>query len=71
MSSCEINIADEWYDAFILCGTRVPEIPVVNGVLTTAWVSKTNKIGKQALIDFKVDGVPYEYTFMISTQLMA
>jgi hypothetical protein len=52
-------------------GLQLLHIPVVNGVLISAWGSRTKRIRKQALIPIKIDDEMYEQVFMVAPQLLA
>jgi predicted aspartyl protease len=62
-------IPEKIFKDLIAKGVKAPQLPVVNGALTTAFGNKTERIRRQALIEFEIDGVKYEHVFMISPNL--
>ncbi|KDR14848.1 hypothetical protein L798_11488 [Zootermopsis nevadensis] len=71
-SGAEMSIISETLvDALIESGLKLLRIPVVNGVLISAWGSRTKMIRKQALIPIKIDDQMYEQVFMVAPQLLA
>jgi len=50
-------------------GLRKPQLPVINGALTTAFENRTKRIKRQALSEFEIDGFIYEQVFTIAHNL--
>jgi hypothetical protein len=70
-SGAEISVlSGELYNYIKSKEVRMLEVPVIGGVLLSAWGSKTKRIRTQALIEFQIDCVQYEHTF-ISPELTA
>ena len=61
---------DGIFEDLLAKGLRAPQLPLVNGALITAFGSRTNRIKRQALIEFEIDGVSYEQLFMIAPDLV-
>jgi len=57
------------FEELLTIGVKAPQLPVVNGALTTMFRNKTKGIRRQALIEFEIDGVKYEQVFMILPNL--
>ena len=58
------------FEDLLAKGLRAPQLPVVNGALITAFGSRSKRIKRQALIEFKIDGVSYEQVYMIAPNLV-
>lgn len=70
-TGAEISLMPERiFEDLLAKGLRVPQLPVVNGALITAFGSRTKRIKRQALIEFEIDGVSYEQVFMIAPDLV-
>jgi predicted aspartyl protease len=69
-TGAEISLMlEKIFEDLLAKGVKAPQLPVVNGALTTAFGNKTKRIKRQALIEFEIDGVKYEQVFMISPNL--
>jgi hypothetical protein len=47
------------FEDLLAKGLKAPQLPVVNGALITAFGNRTKRIKRQALIEFKINGVSY------------
>jgi hypothetical protein len=71
-SGAEISVLSEnLFDELVACDMQVLILLVINGILISAWGSRTKRIRKQALIRFKMGSSSYEQVFMIAGQLMS
>jgi hypothetical protein len=69
-SGSEVNLLSESiYEQLLKAGIEVPELPLENVVLVTAFGKCSNRIRRQALIEFTVDNDLFEGMFMITPRL--
>jgi hypothetical protein len=62
---------EEVYNNLVAGGLQPFHLPVTGGVLTSAFGTRSKRIRKQALIQFKIDDVCLEQVFMIAANVMA
>jgi predicted aspartyl protease len=67
----EISLMPEKiFESLLAKCLKVPQLPVVNGALITAFGNRTKRIKRQALVEFKINGFSYEQVFMIAPNLV-
>jgi hypothetical protein len=67
----EINLVTEsMYSILMESGVEIPTLPVESVVLITAFGKKSNKIRKQALLEFNLGEDKFEANFLLSPQLI-
>ena len=70
-TTAEISLTPKGiFEDLLAKGFRVPQLPIVNGALITGLGNRTERIKRQALIEFEIDGVSYEQVFMIALNLV-
>jgi hypothetical protein len=66
----DVNLLNEHvFEQLINEGTKIPTLPLENIALVTAFGKKTQRIKKQALIEFMIGGDVFESVFLITPQL--
>jgi hypothetical protein len=69
-SGSEVNLLSESiYEQLLKAGIEVPELPLENVVLVTAFGKRSNRIRRQALIEFTIGNDLFEGVFMITPRL--
>jgi hypothetical protein len=62
-------ISEDVFHRFTKAGVKIPELPVENVVLVTAFGTKSKQIRRQVLIEFAMGYDLFESVFMVSSQL--
>jgi hypothetical protein len=69
-SGSEVNLlSGSNYEKLIKAGIKAPELPLENVVLVTAFGKRSQRIRRQALIEFTIGNDLFEGVFMITPQL--
>lgn len=70
-SGAEVSIvSEELFNELEQMGVKILHVPVINGVLISAWRTRSKKIKRQALIKFQVEKDNYEQVFMVAPNLL-
>jgi hypothetical protein len=70
-SGSEVNLlAQSIYDRLLDSGMDVPTLLLENFVLATAFAERSNRVKKQAMIEFSIGKDLFEVNFFISPQLV-
>jgi hypothetical protein len=63
-------VAEKVYDQLIEAGMSIPELPLENVALISAFGTKTRRIKKQSLLEFCIGEDKFECVFLVSPQLI-
>jgi hypothetical protein len=62
-------ISQELFEKLMEDGIEIPTLPISNCLLEAAFGIKSQRIKRQALLNFTMDGSPYEATALIAPRL--